>query len=103
MEEMSNWMIAAEEILKGIPFDPSEIQEVSSIYGTDIRDGTKELFQKLCRAKVPVLVFSAGLGDIVEAVLRNEGVLFNNVKVNTFCSHFCFISFLSFTEFCFNP
>ncbi|XP_061931671.1 7-methylguanosine phosphate-specific 5'-nucleotidase isoform X1 [Apis cerana] len=80
-EAMTDWMIAAEEILKGIPFDPNEISEVSKIYGTNLRDGTKELLTKLYLAEVPVLVFSAGLGDIVQAILENQEVLFNNVKI----------------------
>ncbi|XP_078036296.1 cytosolic 5'-nucleotidase IIIB [Augochlora pura] len=80
-EEMTNWMIETEKILKEIPFDPIEIEEVSRIYGTDLRDGTQEIFTKLDSADIPILVFSAGLGDVVEAILRNRGVLFNNVKV----------------------
>ncbi|XP_043802731.1 7-methylguanosine phosphate-specific 5'-nucleotidase isoform X1 [Apis laboriosa] len=80
-EAMTDWMIAAEEILKGIPFDPNEISEVSKIYGTNLRDGTKELLTKLYLAEVPVLVFSAGLGDIVQAILENQEILFNNVKI----------------------
>ncbi|KOC70203.1 Cytosolic 5'-nucleotidase 3, partial [Habropoda laboriosa] len=78
---MTDWMIAAEEILKGIPFDSSEIPEVINIYETNLRDGTKEFFKKLQQFQVPVLVFSAGLGDVVEAILKNEGVLFDNVKI----------------------
>lgn len=81
---MTNWMIAAERLVKGISFDPAEIQEVAKVYGMDLRDGTKELFKNLQSAQVPVLVFSAGLGDVVEAVLRNQGVLFDNVKVISF-------------------
>ncbi|CAL7950881.1 unnamed protein product [Xylocopa violacea] len=80
-EAMTDWVIASEGILKGIPFDPSEIPEVSKIYGGDLRDGTKELLEKLHCAEVPVLVFSAGLGDVVETVLKNHGVLFENMKV----------------------
>lgn len=79
---MTDWMIATEGILKEIPFDPTEIPEIAKRYGTDLRDGTKELFAKLNNAEVPVLVFSAGLGDVVEAVLRHQGVLFDNMKVN---------------------
>ncbi|XP_076666879.1 cytosolic 5'-nucleotidase IIIB isoform X1 [Andrena cerasifolii] len=78
---MTNWMVAAERLLKGISFDPAEIQEVAKVYGTDLRDGAKELLKNLQSAQVPVLVFSAGLGDVVEAVLKNQGVLFDNVKV----------------------
>lgn len=81
IEAMNDWMIAAEELLRGLPFDPSEIPEVTAAYQGTLRDGTCELFRKLRDAGVPVLVFSAGLGDIVEAVLKLNGVLFENVKV----------------------
>ncbi|KOX75971.1 Cytosolic 5'-nucleotidase 3, partial [Melipona quadrifasciata] len=80
-EAMTEWMIAAEEILKGIPFNPNEIPEISNMYEMYLRDGTKELLKKLHLAKVPVLVFSAGLGDIVEAILKSQGILFDNVKI----------------------
>ncbi|XP_043255500.1 7-methylguanosine phosphate-specific 5'-nucleotidase [Colletes gigas] len=80
-EAMTNWIIAAEEILKGIPFNPDEILEVAKTYGMNLRDHTEELFKKLYSAGIPILVFSAGLGDIVEAILRERGVLFDNVKV----------------------
>ncbi|XP_076166650.1 cytosolic 5'-nucleotidase IIIB isoform X2 [Ptiloglossa arizonensis] len=81
IQEMKHWIVETEERLKEIPFDPDELSEVTKIYGTDFRDGTKELFEKLQSAGVPILVFSAGLGDIVELLLRNQGVLFDNVKV----------------------
>ncbi|XP_026674911.1 7-methylguanosine phosphate-specific 5'-nucleotidase isoform X1 [Ceratina calcarata] len=81
IKAMTEWMIATEAILKGVPFDPKEIPEVSEMYGANLREGTKELFKKLYHAKVPVLVFSAGLGDVVESILRNQGVLFDNVKI----------------------
>ncbi|KAI4492784.1 hypothetical protein M0804_002575 [Polistes exclamans] len=81
IEAMSDWMTSAEKLLKGIEFDPKELSEVVEKYGTPLRDGTKELLEKLNEANIPVLVFSAGLGDAVEAVLKCHKVLFNNVKI----------------------
>ncbi|XP_014604723.1 PREDICTED: 7-methylguanosine phosphate-specific 5'-nucleotidase [Polistes canadensis] len=81
IEAMSDWMTSAEKLLKGIEFDPKELSEVVQKYGTPLRDGTKELLEKLNEANIPVLVFSAGLGDAVEAVLKCHKVLFNNVKI----------------------
>lgn len=40
-----------------------------------------ELFQALHRLDVPVLVFSAGLGDSVVSVLKQAKVLYPNMKV----------------------
>ncbi|XP_012279752.1 7-methylguanosine phosphate-specific 5'-nucleotidase [Orussus abietinus] len=80
-EAMNEWMVAAEKLLCGFEFDSKELAEVAKKYGTALRDGTKDLFEKLFEAKVPILVFSAGLGDVVEAVLKDQDVLFKNVKV----------------------
>lgn len=46
-----------------------------------MRDYSLELFQTLYRLQVPVLVFSAGLGDSVVSVLKQAKVFFPNVKV----------------------
>lgn len=45
------------------------------------RDGSQKMFQKLKDADVPVLVFSAGLGDVVSSVLQHNEVLYSNVHV----------------------
>jgi len=46
-----------------------------------LRDGTEELFSKLKSKSVPILIFSAGMGDILEEVLRHFDVYNDNVKV----------------------
>lgn len=78
---MSAWMQAASDLLKGIEFDSNEIEEIVRTFGDVLRDGTKEMFEKLYNARVPIVVFSAGLGDIVEAVLRYHNALFDNVTI----------------------
>ncbi|KAF7990621.1 hypothetical protein HCN44_000426 [Aphidius gifuensis] len=78
---MEDWMQKTETMLQGIDFDKSEINEVAKIYGTSLRDGTMPLIQRLNVANVPVLVFSAGLGDVVKAVLENHNILLDNVKI----------------------
>lgn len=40
------------------------------------------MMEDLSRVNVPVLVFSAGLGDSVVAVLKHNKVLYPNVKVS---------------------
>ncbi|XP_044012040.1 7-methylguanosine phosphate-specific 5'-nucleotidase isoform X2 [Aphidius gifuensis] len=75
---MEDWMQKTETMLQGIDFDKSEINEVAKIYGTSLRDGTMPLIQRLNVANVPVLVFSAGLGDVVKAVLENHNILLDN-------------------------
>lgn len=50
-------------------------------YRDCIRDGTAELLAELNRLAVPVLVFSAGLGDSVISLMRQADIYFPNVKV----------------------
>ena len=81
IEAMEEWMIATCEVLSGFEFDSKELEEIVKQHGTGLRDGSLELFERLSAAQVPVLVFSAGLGDVVEAVLIQQNVLFDNVKI----------------------
>lgn len=46
------------------------------------RENTKEFFSELNKMNIPILVFSAGLGDTVEAVLRHCEILLPNVEVS---------------------
>lgn len=81
VEAMNEWMEVSHRNLQGLKFDREEIKTVTNLYGHSLRDRTKELFIKLKKQNVPVLVFSAGLGDIVEELLRHQNVLFDNVNV----------------------
>lgn len=78
---MRDWMSAAQNLLKGIEFDSHEMEELAKSCNEILRDGTEELFEKLYNTQVPIIVFSAGLGDMVEAVLRYHNALYDNVKV----------------------
>lgn len=46
-----------------------------------LRDGTFEMFNDLNALKVPILVFSAGIGDTVSSILQQAGVMMPTVKV----------------------
>jgi 2-hydroxy-3-keto-5-methylthiopentenyl-1-phosphate phosphatase len=60
---------------------PQEIDEAVTKLATSLRDGTKELFQTLLNNDVPVLIFSAGLGNTVISVLKHYDVYLPNIKV----------------------
>jgi len=48
---------------------------------TYFRDGSVEAFNKLYCYNVPVIVLSAGVGDVVELTLKHENLLTDNVSV----------------------
>lgn len=46
-----------------------------------IREGYEQFFDRLHQHNVPVFIFSAGLGDVLEEIIRQAGVYHPNVKV----------------------
>lgn len=45
------------------------------------REGYEQFFDRLHQHNVPVFIFSAGLGDVLEEVIRQAGVYHPNIKV----------------------
>nr|XP_023030478.1 7-methylguanosine phosphate-specific 5'-nucleotidase [Leptinotarsa decemlineata] len=78
---MQEWWSLSEDSLKGLKVSTEEIGKVCALLCPSLRTGTNEFFKKLHEANVPVLVFSAGLGDTVVAVLKHCEVLLPNVEV----------------------
>lgn len=61
--------------------EQSEIDAVASKYKDSLRDNSHKLFDTLNRLNIPVLVFSAGLGNSVISVLKQANVMYPNVSV----------------------
>ncbi|XP_011189071.1 7-methylguanosine phosphate-specific 5'-nucleotidase [Zeugodacus cucurbitae] len=81
VKAMIEWWTKSGQILMGFTFDLKEIDEIAKKYAYSIRDNTHELFESLDALNIPVLVFSAGLGNCVVAMLRQTGLLYPNLKV----------------------
>lgn len=45
------------------------------------RDGYKAFFDRLEEQRVPLLIFSAGVGDVLEEVIQQNGVFHPNVRI----------------------
>lgn len=67
--------------LMGLNFNSEMIAELAKNYGPHLRNRTRELFKDLEVADIPILVFSAGIGDVVEAMLKSQNAMTSNVKV----------------------
>lgn len=81
VQHMIDWWTRSGSLLNGFPFDDSEIDHIALKYKDSLRDHSHELFAMLHKHDIPVLVFSAGLGNSVVSVLRQANVLHPNVKV----------------------
>ncbi|XP_077482685.1 7-methylguanosine phosphate-specific 5'-nucleotidase-like isoform X2 [Stigmatopora argus] len=56
------------------------VKEVISV-APMLRSGHSEFFSQLARHRVPLLIFSGGVGDVLEEVMRQHGILHANVGV----------------------
>lgn len=45
------------------------------------REGYENFFDKLHEHNIPIFIFSAGIGDVLEEVIHQAGVYHPNVKV----------------------
>ncbi|KAK8401245.1 hypothetical protein O3P69_002781 [Scylla paramamosain] len=78
---MVEWYQQIHDLLVKCSIRQASIEGMVSASSARLRDGSEELCQKLHRAGVPVLVLSAGMGDVLEQVLRHFKVYTDNVKV----------------------
>lgn len=51
------------------------------LYLNIFREGSTKVFDKLCSQKIPLIVLSAGVGDVVELTLKHDNLLTDNVSV----------------------
>ncbi|NWV00273.1 5NT3B nucleotidase, partial [Upupa epops] len=68
-------LLSQQQIRKG---DIAQIVRESDVM---LRDGFQELFERLHEHRVPLFIFSAGVGDVLEEVIRQANVFHSNVNV----------------------
>nr|XP_045585014.1 cytosolic 5'-nucleotidase 3-like isoform X2 [Procambarus clarkii] len=78
---MIEWYEQIHKLIVKCQVSQESLEGMVSSSNARLRDGTEELLSKLHTANVPVLVFSAGMGDILEQVLKHFDVYTDNVKV----------------------
>ncbi|CAG9762869.1 unnamed protein product [Ceutorhynchus assimilis] len=81
IKHMEDWWGMSEKAICGLKITQQDIDDVCVVSDPVLRDGSEEFFKELSDQNVPVLVLSAGCGDIVQAVLKHRCVYHPNVKV----------------------
>lgn len=68
----------------------SDLIEAAKLMGPDcLRSGTEQMFNHLNTLDIPILVFSAGLGDSVVAILKATNVFLPNIEVYIHIKSYC--------------
>lgn len=59
------------------------LQEVIEVTKKEsrVREGTKELLETLNKHNIPICIFSAGMGDVIEGFLKAEKALYKNTHI----------------------
>ncbi|XP_072941972.1 7-methylguanosine phosphate-specific 5'-nucleotidase [Epargyreus clarus] len=81
IKHMIDWYTAGHNLLKGQKFPNNELMEIGHKMIECFRVGVQDLIAWSKAQQVPVLVFSAGLGESVVAALKAANFLLPHVKV----------------------
>ncbi|KAJ8320404.1 hypothetical protein KUTeg_001991 [Tegillarca granosa] len=78
---MIEWWTKAHDLLQECGLQKGDIRTMVQKSSAMLRDGCSWLFDELNRFEIPVLIFSAGIGDVIEEVLREQSTMHENMKV----------------------
>lgn len=78
---MVEWYFKSHSLLVEQRLQRDKLSEAVRESDAALRDGFEQFFDRLQQHSVPVFIFSAGLGDVLEEILRQSGVYHPNVKV----------------------
>lgn len=78
---MVEWWTKAHELLIEQRIKKVDLARVVRESEARLRDGYKFFFDHLQEHGIPLLIFSAGIGDVLEEVIRQAGVFHSNVNV----------------------
>ncbi|XP_051879691.1 cytosolic 5'-nucleotidase 3 isoform X3 [Pristis pectinata] len=78
---MVEWWTKAHNLLIEQGIQKEKLAAVVRESDLILRDGYELFFDKLNERNIPVFIFSAGIGDVLEEVITQGGVFHSNVKV----------------------
>uniref|UniRef100_A0A8C3L8S0 5'-nucleotidase n=1 Tax=Chrysolophus pictus TaxID=9089 RepID=A0A8C3L8S0_CHRPC len=78
---MVEWWTQAHDLLSQQKIQKGDIAQIVRESDVMLRDGFNELFDQLHKYNVPMFIFSAGVGDILEEIIRQANVFYPNVNV----------------------
>uniref|UniRef100_A0A6M2DDT7 5'-nucleotidase n=1 Tax=Xenopsylla cheopis TaxID=163159 RepID=A0A6M2DDT7_XENCH len=78
---MVEWWTKTSELLKDFAFHEPDLVHMANQYKESFRDNAKDMFKTLYDRNIPCLVFSAGLGNSVNAMLDAANVHYSNIRV----------------------
>ncbi|XP_056634989.1 cytosolic 5'-nucleotidase 3-like [Diorhabda sublineata] len=81
LTRMSELWSKSIEVFNGFVITKNQLDDHCLNLGLQLRDNTKEFFNLLEEEEIPILLVSAGIGDIIESTMRNEGVSNSKIEI----------------------
>ncbi|XP_069317446.1 cytosolic 5'-nucleotidase 3A isoform X1 [Eulemur rufifrons] len=78
---MVEWYNKSHRLLVEQSLPKAKLKEIVAESDVMLKEGYENFFDKLQQHSIPVFIFSAGIGDVLEEVIRQAGVYHPNVKV----------------------
>jgi len=80
-KKMHEWWKVHFELLVDCGFDKKTITEIVSKKTLKFREGCFEFLDSLYKNKIPLIIFSAALGDMIAEYLKQEKRMYSNIKL----------------------
>ncbi|XP_071943235.1 cytosolic 5'-nucleotidase 3-like [Antedon mediterranea] len=78
---MTEWWSQAHEILIGSGINKKDVTDMVVQSNVMLREGCDQLFDLLASNSVPLLVFSAGIADILHEVIKERATMHDNMSI----------------------
>ncbi|XP_054999642.1 cytosolic 5'-nucleotidase 3A isoform X2 [Sorex araneus] len=75
------WYTKSHSLLVEQAIPKDKLREIVAESDIMLKEGYETFFDKLHQHNVPMFIFSAGIGDVLEEVIQQAGVYHSNVKV----------------------
>lgn len=80
-QKMEEWWKKHMELLVESGVTREVIDDIVSKHSGILREGTLKFLNALNTKNIPLLIFSAGIGNIIEAILKENGCMYDNIHI----------------------
>ncbi|KAG1652623.1 7-methylguanosine phosphate-specific 5'-nucleotidase [Nymphon striatum] len=78
---MAEWIIKVRNLISAYSLKHSDITSMVQNSNCYLRSKCKDFLESMNSHNIPVLIFSAGVGNIIEEILKQNGSMFPNMKI----------------------
>ncbi|KAL4217217.1 7-methylguanosine phosphate-specific 5'-nucleotidase [Mactra antiquata] len=78
---MIEWWTQVHDLLMKYPLSKEMLYNMVANSSAKLRDGCTKFFDKLHASDVPLLIFSAGIGDIIREIIAQHSTMYDNMHV----------------------